>query len=144
MNNIKGIREVCHWLLRLDLDENDFVENDKETYIQENEERTKTSHCMKENKGVQSHCYCQSKHLFYYDRSLWSSGNMNGFRGLNSSILILLCLHGNSLWPRKRSNLCTCNVLCKTFHTDYTEYLIKLVGHNGELTLTNWAQSFNS
>lgn len=54
MNNIKGIREVCHWLLRLDLDENDFVENDKETYIQENEERTKTSHCMKENKGVQS------------------------------------------------------------------------------------------
>lgn len=39
MNNIKGIREVCHWLLRLDLDENDFEENDKETYIQENEER---------------------------------------------------------------------------------------------------------
>lgn len=54
MNNIKGIREVCHWLLRLDLDENDFVENDKETYIQENEERTKTSHSMKENKRVQS------------------------------------------------------------------------------------------
>lgn len=54
MNNIKGIREVCHWLLRLDLDENDFVENDKETYIQENEEKTKMSHCMKENKGVQS------------------------------------------------------------------------------------------
>lgn len=79
---------------------------------------------------------CQSKHLFYYDRSLWrylvSIGNMHGFGGLmNSSILPLLCLHGNSLWPRKRSNLGTrYAVLCKTFHTDYTEYLIlKLVGH---------------
>lgn len=50
MNNIKGIREVCHWLLRLDLDENDFVENDKETYIQENGERTKTSHVLHERK----------------------------------------------------------------------------------------------
>lgn len=33
MNNIKGIREVCYWLVRLDLDKNDFVENDKEIYI---------------------------------------------------------------------------------------------------------------
>lgn len=113
------------------MDENDFVENDKEAYIQENEERTKrdnawkkiertkTWHCMKENKGVQSQLLPIQTALLLW--SLWSSGNMHGFGGLNSSILTLLCLHGNSLWPRKRSNLGTCNaVLCKTFHTDYT------------------------